>query len=191
MDADAARALVDARLSIDEIVDGQLFLGGKRGASNLEALRSRGVTHVVNCTSAISEGALEDLHPESLDYYRLALVDRPQCPLLPKLPAALEWAQAAIAGGGVVYAHCNAGSSRSGAFAVAFVIKTQRLSYADALSAVCARREAVWPNAGFRAHLRAFQQSLEEMPPALPLDPVQIQVRVNKTISIASPGSRW
>eukprot|EP01043_Picozoa_sp_COSAG02_P030337 COSAG02_NODE_1931_length_10329_cov_7.963930_9_plen_282_part_00 len=180
MDASSARQLANARLSIDEIVDGQLFLGGKRGAADLEALRSRRVTHIVNCTSAINEGALENFHPEALEYYRLALVDRPQSPLLPLLPAALEWAQAAIAGGGVVYAHCNAGSSRSGAFAVAFVMQVQRLAYLEALAAVCARRPAVKPNAGFRAHLREFQQSLDAMLPAAPLTQAEVEVRLNK-----------
>ena len=180
MDAGAARQLAEARLSIDEIVDGQLFLGGKRGAANLEALQFRGVTHVVNCTSAINEGALEDFHPDSFEYYRLPLVDRPQSPLLPLLPAALDWATEAIVGGGVVYAYCNAGSSRSGAFAVAFVMQALRLPYVDAIAAVCARRPAVRPNAGFRAHLRAFQQSLDGMPPAAPIDQAEIQVRLHR-----------
>ncbi len=181
MDAGSARQLADARLAVDEIVDGQLFLGGKRGAADIDALRSRGVTHVVNCTSAINEGALEDFHPDALEYYRLALVDRPQSPLLPLLPAALEWARAAIAHGGVVYAHCNAGSSRSGAFAVAFVMQAQHLAYADALAAARARRPAVKPNAGFRAHLRAFQQSLDARLPAAPLTQAEVEVRANRT----------
>jgi hypothetical protein len=175
MDAEAARQLAEARLAVDEIVPGQLFLGGKRGAADLEALRARGVTHVVNCTSLLHEGALEDFHSDTLEYHRLPLIDRPQCLLLPLLPAALEWAQAAVAGGGVVYAHCNAGSSRSGAFAVAFVMQAQRMTYADALAAVRECRPSVALNAGLAAHLRAFQQSVDGLPPAAPLSAEELQ----------------
>ena len=177
MDAEASRQLAAARLSVDEIVPGQLFVSGKRGAADLAALQQRGITHVVNCSNQLKEGALENYHDDTLEYYRLKLEDTPQCPLLPLLPAALEWVQEAIAGGGVVLAHCHAGSSRSGAFAVAFLMQTRGLTYGEALAAAREVRPAIAPNAGFRAHLRAFQQTVAlqaSSPPAAPLDPEEI-----------------
>ena len=174
MDAEASRLLAAARLSVDEIVPGQFFVSGKRGAADFSALQQRGITHIVNCSSQLKEGALENYHDDTLEYYRLSLEDTPQCPLLSLLPAALEWAQDAIASGGVVLAHCNAGSSRSGAFAVAFLMQTQGLTYADALAAARDARPTIAPNAGFRAHLRAFQQTVDGAPPAAPPAPEEI-----------------
>ena len=87
MDAEASRQLAAARLSVDEIVPGQLFVSGKRGAADLAALHQRGITHIVNCSSLLKEGELENYHDDTLGYYRLSLEDMPQCPLLSLLPA--------------------------------------------------------------------------------------------------------
>ena len=90
----------------------------------------------------------------------MELLDRPSCPLLPLLGPALEFASTAIAKGGVVFAHCHAGSSRSGAVVCAYLMKADGLTFADAFARTRACRSNVKPNAGFRAHLRAFQDSL-------------------------------
>ena len=54
--------------------------------------------------------------------------------LLPLLPAALEFARAAIAKGGVVFVHCHAGSSRSGAVVCAYLMHAEGRTYADAFA---------------------------------------------------------
>lgn len=153
---------------ISEIVAGKLYLGSKGPAADLAALRARGVTHVVNCTADDVDGAVPNHHAGSLEYWRLPLLDTPKCALLPHLQPALDWALGATAGGGVVFAHCHAGSSRSGAFVCAFLMASSQppLSYVDAFALARSKRSVVKPNAGFKAHLRAFQGTLESSPPA-------------------------
>lgn len=158
----------DDDADISEIVEGKLFLGSKDPAADLAALQARSVTHVVNCTADGIEGSIPNYHEASgaLQYYRLSLLDGPKCELLPLLQPALDWAIDAIDAGGVVLAHCHAGSSRSGAFVCAILMATDRLTFADAWALARAKRPIVKPNAGFRAHLRAYQSAIDGIPPA-------------------------
>ena len=153
---------------ISEIVKGKLFLGSKGPAADLAALKARGVTHVVNCTADGIEGSVPNYFEASgeLRYYRLPLLDGPKCALLPLIQAALDWTTAALDGGGVLFAHCHAGSSRSGALVCAILMTSDRLSFADAWALARAKRPVVRPNAGFRAHLRAYQGTLDGVPRA-------------------------
>ena len=164
---------------ISEIVEGKLYLGSKDPAADLAALQRRGVTHVVNCTADGIEGAVPNHHERDgvLAYYRLPLLDGPKCSLLPLLPTALDWAMGAVEGGGVVFAHCHAGSSRSGAFVCAFLMATQQLSFADAWASARAKRPVVKPNAGFKAHLRAYQSMVDGVPPAP--TPTEVELAVD------------
>lgn len=158
----------DDDADISEIMEGRLFLGSKDPAADLAALQARGVTHVVNCTADGVEGSVRNFFEGSGEmlYYRLALLDGPKCPLLPVLQEVLDWTSSALDGGGVVFAHCHAGSSRSGALVCAILMASERLTFADAWALARAKRPVVKPNAGFRAHLRAYQGTLDGVPPA-------------------------
>ncbi len=158
----------DDDADISEIMEGRLFLGSREPAADLAALQARGVTHVVNCTADGVEGSVPNFFESSGEmlYYRLGLLDGPKCPLLPVLQEAVEWVSAALDGGGVVFAHCHAGSSRSGAFVCAILMASERLTFADAWALARAKRPVVKPNAGFRAHLRAYQGTLDDVRPA-------------------------
>jgi protein-tyrosine phosphatase len=48
----------------------------------------------------------------------------------------MEFARAAIAVGGVVFAHCHAGSSRSGAVVCAYLMQAEGLTYDAAFAKV-------------------------------------------------------
>jgi protein tyrosine phosphatase (PTP) superfamily phosphohydrolase (DUF442 family) len=158
----------DDDADISEIMEGRLFLGSKGPAADLAALQARGVTHVVNCTADGIEGSVPNFFEGSgeMRYYRLALLDGPKCALLPVLQDVLDWTRTAFDGGGVVFAHCHAGSSRSGALVCAILMASERLTFADAWALARAKRPVVKPNAGFRAHLRAYQDTLDGVPAA-------------------------
>ena len=83
------------------------------------------------------------------------------CALLPHcLPAAVHWMQEAIDSGGAVFVHCHSGKSRSGAVVAGFLMQRgEGMPFEVALEFVRKRRVVV-PNAGFRAHLRAYQAAL-------------------------------
>lgn len=54
--------------------------------------------------------------------------------------------------------HCNAGVSRAAAVVTGFLMHSERLSFAGALSAVKSARPAACPNPGFMEQLRQYQE---------------------------------
>jgi dual specificity phosphatase 12 len=164
-------AVETAIADMSEIVPGRVYLGGDTGAQSLAALQSKGVTDICNCTDVLP------LYHEAagLRYHRVALQDNPRCPLLPMLPAALDWIDAALAAGGVVYLHCHAGSSRSGAVTCALLMRRTQQPFAEALVLAKSLRPKVHPNAGFRASLRRFEASvLGSAPPPCPAAELEV-----------------
>ena len=63
--------------------------------------------------------------------------------------------------------HCHSGKSRSGAVMAAYIMQTRKVPFADALAFINAKRKIV-PNAGFSAHLRAFEAQVLGGAPPLP-----------------------
>ena len=55
-----------------------------------------------------------------------------------------------------VLVHCTQGASRSVALVMAYLIKYQRMSVADALTLVQSRRKCAQPNDGFMMALQQF-----------------------------------
>lgn len=53
--------------------------------------------------------------------------------------------------------HCNAGVSRSSAIVIGYLMLVNKLSYADAFSAVREKRPCIKPNCGFEAQLRSLE----------------------------------
>lgn len=56
--------------------------------------------------------------------------------------------------------HCEAGVSRSGALATAWLMRAERLSFWTAVGRVRARRPRVLPNVGFASQLQALERRL-------------------------------
>lgn len=55
-----------------------------------------------------------------------------------------------------ILVHCQAGRSRSGAVAIAFLAEVENLSYEDALAMIQAKRPIVLPNEGFSRMVNIF-----------------------------------
>ena len=182
---------------LSEIVPGRLLLGDAAGAADMAALSAAGVTHVLNCTASGVDGSVPCHHEGTLQYHRVQLLDRPSCLLLPLLEAALEFARAATEAGGVVFAHCHAGSSRSGAVVCAYLMQSAGLTYDDAFAQARARRSNVKPNAGFRAHLRKFQGQLAGLDPAPVPNVEELEVDAQEFadaemgVRLSSGAERW
>ena len=92
----------------------------------------------------------------SLHQLHLDVEDVPESNLLQRLPSALDFMAAALAGGGAVLVHCAQGVSRSAAVATAHLMRTRGLDYDDALAALREGHPAAAPNEGFAAQLRLF-----------------------------------
>jgi len=62
--------------------------------------------------------------------------------------------------GDKVLIHCQHGSSRTGAFAIYYLIQHKKMSYDEAFKYAKSIRAGINPNVGFRAQLKALSNSL-------------------------------
>ena len=87
------------------VVDG-LYVGSAGGAMNLEELRKKNVTHIVNLAQAV----VENLFPEEFVYKTVEILDLPDFPIASKLDECVEFITEAVESkNGVCLVHCNAG----------------------------------------------------------------------------------
>jgi len=129
----------------------RLFMGSFQAACNGSALADAHVTHIL---SVISSGSVP---PDPRFTVRTIHIDDVErADLLSVLPDCLAFCDRAVDSGGAVLIHCMSGVSRSAAVAMAFKMRRERLSVADALAALKAARPDVDPNAGFIEQLHQF-----------------------------------
>jgi len=153
--------------SIDEIEPG-LYVGDVAAAHNLEALRERGITHVV-CTVL----GMPFPYPAEFKYHYAGLrdcvsEDISQC----LYPAVCFIDQAIKHEGGKVLIHCMKGASRSVTVAAAYLMCHHRISARDAIERIQAARPVANPNPKFREDLQ--RQTWACSPPSPPPPPPMI-----------------
>ena len=133
----------------------KLYLGNLQAAQDLKALKRAGITHVLTVASGI-----KPFFPDEFTYKVIAIADQSSSALIRHLPSAIQFIQEGISKGGVLV-HCHAGVSRSASCVIAFLMKTQGMSFDDAFKFASARRPIIFPNMGFQAQLREYGQLLQ------------------------------
>ncbi|KAL7679723.1 putative Dual specificity phosphatase, catalytic domain, protein-tyrosine phosphatase [Plasmopara halstedii] len=127
-----------------------LFVGSIHAAFNVEALKSSRITHVLNLAGTYAT------FPDDFTYLSLSIRDKEYASLLSCLPIAAVFISAGLKKGGVLV-HCSGGRSRSPAFAMAYLIMKQQLSYLFILNHVKTLRPVISLNAGFDAQLKCLE----------------------------------
>ncbi|CAJ1380380.1 unnamed protein product [Effrenium voratum] len=120
-----------------------LFLGSKAAAEET-FLQRHGIGCVLSCCRA-------PLLP--CPTKQLPMQDSPEEQLAPFLEDALGFLSEAKARGEKCLVHCSAGSSRSVAIVLAYLILSEKLPLCDALALLRARRPRARPNVGFARQL--------------------------------------
>jgi len=133
---------------------GVIAIAGQGIAADTAMLRRLGITHVVNCTTDVTNYA----EGQGVVYHRVRIEDEESARLGGHLPAAVAFIQQAHRQGGSVLVHCMRGVSRSAAVVVACIVAAQGLTVNDAVQALRESRDICRPNAGFMRQLCAFQQ---------------------------------
>ena len=100
---------------------------------------------------------LEPTHFGHYKYLHLAVTDLPEQDMIRIFPAAFRFIDEAIAGGGAVLVHCQAGVSRSATVVIGYRMWKEKLSVDAAVARVMAARSVVWPNPGFKCQLQQFE----------------------------------
>ncbi|TYZ60195.1 hypothetical protein PybrP1_003517 [[Pythium] brassicae (nom. inval.)] len=129
-----------------------LFIGSIHAAFNVDALREKRISHVLNLAAAAAT------FPDDFTYLSVGIRDKDAANLLSCLPVAMLFVQAGIDAGGVLV-HCAGGRSRSPAVAIAYLMTRDQLSFDAAADHVKALRPVVALNAGFESQLRCLERA--------------------------------
>ena len=132
-----------------------LFLGSQDAAVNIEGLKQKNVTHILNVATGIP-----DAFPSLYTYCNVPLLDSDDSSSVVALESALQrcfdFIESAFAQQppGSVLCHCNAGVSRSASVCLAYMMKKSSLSYDDAFRLLKQSKPDIRPNDGFRDFLK-------------------------------------
>ncbi len=137
-----AMDLWEGRSQVQEVAS-RVFITNVFGSKKRELLEQCGITHVLVCAAE-----LPFAFPGRFHYERFDLVDNTHCAL--PLHDAMAFILRALAdSSNRVLLHCAAGSSRSGAVAVAYKMMSEELCFKDALDTAQGIRQLILPNPGF------------------------------------------
>src|SRR4030095_12941232 len=106
---------------------------------------------------AISLQNLE--YPEGIDSMKMPLRDHPAEDITKELEIGYDYLTLMHSQGKKVLVHCVAGISRSAAFVIYYLMKSESLTLSDAFRLVKEKRQIVSPNQGFMTTL--FRKQLE------------------------------
>jgi len=137
----------------------RLYIGSMAAAKNLEELKKYNISYILNVASEV------DCYYEKSDkikivYHHERIIDSNAYDITENgvLDECLKFIEASIKIGNVLV-HCQAGMSRSGIIVIAFLMKSQKLSYDDAFRKVKSVRGCVYPNQGFTDQIKKYFES--------------------------------
>ena len=133
-----------------------LYLGSEWNASNLEELKSNGITHILNVTREI-----DNFYPAVFKYLNIREYDEEETDLLKYWDRTFHFIFDCIDSGGKVLVHCKMGISRSAATVVAFGMKYYGWSLNKTLAYTQEKRSITKPNQGFMHQLTIYEGILE------------------------------
>jgi protein-tyrosine phosphatase len=132
-----------------------LYLGTYNNASNLNELELYDIKYVLNCANECVA-----LFPYEISYINLKLTDQLNSDLFVHFDDAFYFLDQVNRNGGKVLVHCQLGKSRSVAMVIAYLIRSQRMSYEDAYKFVKSKRKVALPNIGFIKQLRDLEKQI-------------------------------
>lgn len=135
-----------------------LILGARPRQAHVEVLKALNVTHVVSCLEEAKRPAVAFLSA-AFETQFLPLRDEVSEDIATMFPRFFDFTVRAGQRARVLV-HCEVGVSRSASFAIAHVMRTERMRFYEAYRDVQARRAQVLPNVGFAAQLQRFEHTL-------------------------------
>ena len=153
---------VDLRESFFTPITKTLYLGARPNEERVEELRAAGVTHVVSCLTENDRSQMSFLESDFRHLF-LAVQDVMDHDIARSFSQFFDFASRATANDpqAKLFVHCEVGVSRSATLAIALLMKTDGLSFVDALSRVRSKRFQVLPNIGFASQLQRLEHELQ------------------------------
>ena len=109
------------------------------------------MTHILDATSMSLE-----YFPGRFIYKHVAILDLPQADIISRLDDCFSFIDEAVKNNGKVLVHCMAGISRSSSIVIGYLMKSNNMSFEEALEHVKKQRPATNPNSGFRDQLQRY-----------------------------------
>jgi hypothetical protein len=131
-----------------------VYIGNIMPAQNKELLKSKGISHVCCCVG------YPPPFPDDFSYLVLDVDDNDSEDISRFFSQSFDFINSAVRAKHAVLIHCGAGISRSGAIAVAYIMRVEQINLHPALRVVQSARACVSPNPGFMAQLRRFESEL-------------------------------
>ncbi|CAF3377208.1 unnamed protein product [Rotaria socialis] len=129
-----------------------LYLGSEWNASNFEELKANNIGYVLNVSREI-----DNFFPGHFKYLNVRVHDHDDADLLKEWEKTFRFINEAKANNQCCLVHCKMGISRSASTVLAYLMKENNHSFADALEHVKTRRSCINPNGGFRNQLLIYE----------------------------------
>lgn len=138
----------------NEIIPDRLFLGSHLHGESLEVVNNLRITHIVNATKSIS-----NRFQDRLQYCRVVVEDEESEMICYHFNKAFRFMDMAFSESPEtrILVHCAQGISRSATLVIMYLMRTNDLTYEQALELVQKHRDVVQPNPGFVAQLKEFE----------------------------------
>jgi protein-tyrosine phosphatase len=131
-----------------------LFLGSIDDASNLEFLKSNGVTHILNVADDV-----KNFHPNEFIYRNLNVKDfGDDLGISRVFPDAFDFTELVLQANGIMLVHCYAGINRSCTVATVILMKFEGFTLKKAFESVARIRPRVNPQEDNRQHLLQYEK---------------------------------
>jgi len=138
----------------DEVIPA-VYIGNVVDAHNVDELKKRGITHVVDAVLGVAPP-----FPEDFKYLHVPLIDCPSESILPHFNQTCAFIEEAIASGGKVLVHCMRGVSRSATLVAAYLMYERRVTCKESVAILQDKRSIICPNDGFMMQLQWYEKIL-------------------------------
>lgn len=143
----------EKNVHINQILS-NLYLGDFEAAGSRSVLNERKITHIINVAREIN-----CLFPEDYKYMHIQLNDFYGQNISKYFDSVIQFIEDAINDNGTVLIHCAKGISRSGAFAILYVMYKKKMSYRKAHEHVSSCRPMIDLNKEFVTQLKEWEKT--------------------------------
>ncbi len=151
---------VDLRESFFSQITRTLYLGARPNRERVQELKGAGVTHVVSCLMEDDRSQMAFLQ-QDFHHLFLGVHDGMHQDIAEMFSQFFDFAATASDPKAKLFVHCEVGVSRSATLVIALLMKTEAMSFFDALCRVRSKRIQVLPNIGFASQLQRLEHELQ------------------------------
>jgi len=141
-----------------EIIPGLLYVGSDLVARNYDELKSKGITHVVNCAG----DRCLNYFPDKFTYLTYYLKDSKTENIECLFYEVIEFIESVKKQGGRTFIHCIQGVSRSVTMCLSYLMFKEKITFEEGCSRVRDLRGVSNPNMGFTVQLLQWYKRLYE-----------------------------